>query len=157
MDEEGDLSLRRVLVTAIVIVIAAVLTVILIRSLLVALVLFGGGGDEVRSEVDTVDCYRVDGLRVEWLASDNITGYDDISESQKQDLSNDTVEELRRMAQEPELSNPYNDTNYANYTDLSDAQKDLFRDSLNDTETYENASRSLPPRVIYRGDPYFCF
>jgi hypothetical protein len=149
MTDEEDPSPREILVTAIAIVIVAVLTVALIRGIGVFLLLSGGGGGAEY----TVDCDRIDGLRVEWLMSDNITGYEDIPESQKQNLSNDTREALDGMSS-------YNITGpvYTNYTDLSGAQKDLFRESLNDTETAvtENESKTPPLRIIYQGEAYFC-
>jgi len=147
-DEEGP-SPREILVTVIVIVIVAVLTVGLIRGIGVFLVLSGGGGGGEY----TVDCDKIDGLRVEWLISDNITGYEDIPENQKQNLSDYNREQIKEMS-----SRNYNGTNYTNYTDLSSAQKDLFRESLNDTETAvtENRSQTPPLRIIYGGDVYFC-
>lgn len=152
-DEEGP-SPREILVTAIAIVIVAVLTVALIRGIGVFLVLSGGGGGAEY----TVDCDRIDGLRVEWLMSDNITGYEDIPENQKQNLSNDTREQINREQIKEMSSRNYNGTKYTNYTDLSSAQKDLFRESLNDTETAvtENRSQTPPLRIIYGEDVYFC-
>jgi hypothetical protein len=148
-DEEEGPSPREILVTVIAIVIVAVLTVGLIRAIGVFLVFSGGsGGAEY-----TVNCDKIDGLRVEWLISDNITGYEDIPENQKQNLSNDTREALNGMS-----SYNITDPRYTNYTDLSSAQKDLFRESLNDTETAvtENESKTPPLRIIYRGEAYFC-
>jgi hypothetical protein len=135
--------------SAIAIVIAAVLTAGLISGIGVFLALSGGGGGAEHA----VNCDRIDGLRVEWLISDNITGYEDIPESQKQNLSDDTREALDGMS-----SYNITDPRYTKYTDLSSAQKDLFRESLNNTETAvtENESKTPPLRIIYRGEAYFC-
>jgi hypothetical protein len=147
MTDKGEsLGLRGILVTAMAIIIFAVLTVGLIRGIGTLLVLSGGGGGAEY----TVICDEYDGpLRVEWLISGNITGYDDIPENQKQNLSDDARKTLKSM-------NSYSSYDSINYTDMSSAQKQLFRESLNDGAVTENGSQTPPTRIIYRGKAYSC-
>jgi hypothetical protein len=107
------------------------------------IILFGGGSAEY-----AVICDKYDGeLRTRWLLSDNITGYDDIPDSQKENLSNSSREVLKR-------ANPsYNATNF---TELSEGQKEIFIEAINGSAVTENESNTPYVRIFYRGEMYSC-
>jgi hypothetical protein len=99
----------------------------------------------------SVSCGRYDGkmatgeeLKEEWVISDNITNYADIPQSQKDNLSNDTVEILKRA------NGSFKATHYTN---MSSAEKELFRKALN---TSVRSNTRPYGRVIYRGRLYSC-
>ncbi len=149
-DEEGEEgpSPRKILVTAIAIVIAIViaadLTTGLIRVIGAFLVLSGGGGTEYH-----VNCEKTDGpLRDEWIISDNITSYEDIPQSQKTTLSNESIERLKSLS--PRF---YNATEY---TELSNEKKEVFRRAIDDATEIDDVSKTPDRLVVYQGNVYSC-
>ncbi|MDZ7688614.1 MAG: hypothetical protein U5J64_07830 [Halobacteriales archaeon] len=130
--------------TVIAIVVVAVLTVGLIRVIGTFLVLSGGGGTEYH-----VNCEKTDGpLRDEWIISDNITSYEDIPQSQKTTLSNDSVERLKDLS--PRF---YNATDYA---ELSNEKKEIFRRAIDDATEVDNVSKTPDRLVVYQENVYSC-
>jgi hypothetical protein len=98
-----------------------------------------------------VSCNEYDGemstgeeLKEEWIISDNITSYEDIPQSQKDNISNNTVEVLKGA-----------DGLFSaiNYTEMSADEKELFRKALN---TSVRANSRPYARVVYRGNVYSC-
>jgi len=88
-------------------------------------------------------------IKTEWLASNNITGYEDIPEAQKRNPSNDTKEELKGI--------PSGWFNATNYSDLSTPEKESFKKALDDGTRVKNRSKTPPyPRVFYNGEVYLC-
>lgn len=141
-DEEEGPSLKGILVTAVSIVIVAVLITFLALS--------GGGGTEYSVTCDEYDGELGTGekLREEWVISDNITSYKDIPEGQKGNLSNDTINILKG------LTHSYNATNY---TELSDKQKEVFREAIDERfAVVDNREKTPYVRVVYQDVVYFC-
>ncbi len=83
----------------------------------------------------------------EWLRSDNITSYEDIPESKKENLSEDERERLKSLP-----SFWFDGDDYGN---LSNAQKDAFERAINHT-IRANRSEIISKRVFYRGKTYRC-
>jgi len=84
-------------------------------------------------------------VRKGWLISDNITRYEDIPEDQKETLSNETIEVLKKLS--------FNATNYSR---LSEEQKEVFREGINDTAQTDASNKTPPKYVLYKGNIYFC-
>lgn len=98
----------------------------------------------------SVTCDEYDGsVKTEWQLSDNVMGYEDIPEDQKENLSNDTRKSLKRT--------PSGWFNAANYSDLSMAEKDVFKEALTDTVVVDSRNKKPPLRVFYQEDVYFCY
>jgi hypothetical protein len=145
-------------VTVVLILVLAVLSLAFIIFFLPKLffgfvILFEGSGETQYG----VACYKFNGelstgenVRENWVISDNITGYEDIPQSQKQNLSNDTIEVLKEL--------PHYLYNATNYTDMSEERKTVFRKALNENESAVVDSRDKTPytRVFYQGNLYSC-
>jgi len=110
-----------------------------------AVFLSGSGGETTYG----VSCSEYDvPVETGWLLSDNITSYEDIPQNQKRNLSNDTVETLKRLN-----SYSYNATDY---TDMSNKQKRVFIQALNGSIVVRNRSKTPDTQVVYKNEIYFC-
>jgi hypothetical protein len=108
-----------------------------------------GTFDAICDEYDG-DIGTNDRVKREWVLSDNIMSYEELPEDEKKNLSNASIEILKRS------DSLFVATNYSN---LSAAQKEIFRASVNESEEPDRVnSRDKVPtgRIIYRGEIYSC-
>ena len=145
-------QIARVLALTAGVGVAAIIFVLLFSQLFLPfVVLFEGSGVDY-----SFDCREYEGelstgynLEEEWLLSENITGYEDIPENQKTNLSNETIEALRSLGEGSFTS--------SNYSELTEEQKKNFREDLNDERVIVNDRNLSPPsHVFYRGQMYTC-
>lgn len=96
------------------------------------------------------DCREYEGgLKEEWLLSDNITGYKDIPENQKKNLSTEAIDALKSLGEGSFTS--------SNYTELTGEQKRNFKKDLNGERVVVRGRDATPPsHVSYRGQMYTC-
>lgn len=107
---------------------------------------FPDGGTEY-----TFDCGEYEGgLSEEWLLSEDITGYEDIPEEQKKNLSNETIDALKSLGEGSFTS--------SNYSELTEEQKRNFKKELNGERLIIVRGRDATPpsHVFYRGQMYTC-
>lgn len=106
---------------------------------------FPDGGTEYR-----FNCGEYEGgLEEEWLLSDDITGYEDIPENQKTNLSAETTEALKSLGRGSFTS--------SNYSELTEEQKRNFKKELNGERLIVRGRDATPPsHVFYRGQIYTC-
>jgi len=87
-------------------------------------------------------------IKEKWVISDNITRYDDLPETQKENFSNKTVEAFKQVPF------AFKATDYA---EMSDDQKEIFREAINGSNVdIDNRSKTPERRVVYRGKVYTC-
>ena len=131
---------------------AAIFLVFLFSQLFLPfVVLFEASGADY-----SFDCREYEGelstgynLKEKWLLSENITGYEDIPENQKTDLSNETIEILKSLGEGSFTS--------SNYSELTDGQKKNYRKDLNGERVIVNDRNASPPsHIFYRGQMYTC-
>lgn len=102
------------------------------------------------------DCREYEGelstgynLKEEWLLSENITGYEDIPENQKTNLSNETIEALKLLGKGSFTS--------SNYSELTEEQKRNFKKVLKGERVIVNDRNATPPsHVFYEDQMYTC-
>jgi len=96
------------------------------------------------------DCGEYEGgLTEEWLLSDDITGYEDIPENQKTNLSAETIEALKSLGRGSFTA--------SNYSELTEEQKRNLKKDLNGERVVVRGRDATPPsHVFYRGQMYTC-
>jgi len=87
------------------------------------------------------------GLKEEWLLSENITGYEDIPENQKTNLSNETIEALKSLGRRSFTS--------SNYSELTEEQKGNFKKVLKGERVIVNDRNATPPSHVFYGDQMY--
>lgn len=102
------------------------------------------------------DCSEYEGelstqynLKEEWLLSENITGYKDIPDNHKTNLSNETIEVLKLLGE--------GSFNSSNYSELTEEQKRNFKKGLKSGRVLVDDRNAPPPsHVFYKSQMYTC-
>jgi hypothetical protein len=153
----------RVLVLAVGVLVAIIFLVWLFSQLFLPFVVLleSGGGDEMFLSCSLADSHS-EHMKISWLKSNNISSYEEIPEEEKRNLSAESERWLNISAlNDTEVRvREYNPVKYKN---LSEEEKELFKDSLNSrvyfdgSDWYRNSSfGTKSDKILYQRDIYQC-